>query len=473
MKPAPTAKGRGCGCGGGISLVLARLQSIPGALAFAVLALQTCIPLLIRHTRKQDPTAQTPVVLYHPASVTLFAEVTKCLGAFLCMYRETREALQRQQQQQQHRGPAPSVQRALVETGRRFLAAVWRLSALLLPAAMYFASNLTAMHALSHLRSYIFTAVMNARIVFAALLSMLLMNKRVSGEQWRAIIIIVCAATVLCLEDAQTSEGFTMTEETMGMVIAMGTAAVSAAGGVLVEKYLAQPPPPAPGGLPVRPTGGSSDTHDDDEALDGDNHTQHRSMLWEQQGVLALFSAAFADVYVLLFLQHAVRARELLAGWTFMTVIIMFLQSLQGILVACAINRWGIVFRLILGTISICLCIIAEGLLFLEPVVFREVLSIILVMLGSSMYYRTKTDEKEPPLAMVCKHCGRRPMVQGLATAGEEGGEGIPGTESHYSNNKGGSAGSAAVAGGVVGTRLRRHSPTPLEEKERKGRRWW
>lgn len=76
-------------------------------------------------------------------------------------------------------------------------------SGLLLPAALYFASNLTAMHALSHLRSSIFSAVMNARIVFAALLSMALLKKRVSGEQWRAIVIIVCAASILCLEDAQ------------------------------------------------------------------------------------------------------------------------------------------------------------------------------------------------------------------------------------------------------------------------------
>lgn len=76
-------------------------------------------------------------------------------------------------------------------------------SALLLPAALYFASNLTAMHALSHLRSSIFSAVMNARIVFAALLSMALLKKRVSVEQWRAIVIIVCAASILCLEDAQ------------------------------------------------------------------------------------------------------------------------------------------------------------------------------------------------------------------------------------------------------------------------------
>lgn len=83
---------------------------------------------------------------------------------------------------------------------------------------------------------------MDTRIVFAALLSMLLLKKRMAGEQWRAIIIIVCAATVLCLEDAQAAYGgLNVPRETVGMV-ALGTAAVSAAGGVFVEKYLAEPP---------------------------------------------------------------------------------------------------------------------------------------------------------------------------------------------------------------------------------------
>lgn len=68
---------------------------------------------------------------------------------------------------------------------------------------LYFASNVMSVHALSRLRSYIFTAIMNSRIVFAALLSMVLLNKAIRPEQWRAIIVIFCAATILCLEDVQ------------------------------------------------------------------------------------------------------------------------------------------------------------------------------------------------------------------------------------------------------------------------------
>lgn len=112
---------------------------------------------------------------------------------------------------------------------------------------LYFASNVTAVYALSHVRSYIFTAIMNSRIVFAAVLSLVVLDKTIrqgssttrpgggvrpvawrladrpvaeracwvvlgvwcggggacSTEQWRAILIIFCSATVLCLEDVQ------------------------------------------------------------------------------------------------------------------------------------------------------------------------------------------------------------------------------------------------------------------------------
>lgn len=52
-------------------------------------------------------------------------------------------------------------------------------SSLMLPAMLYFASNVTAVYALSHVRSYMFTAIMNARIVFAALLSLAVLDKHV------------------------------------------------------------------------------------------------------------------------------------------------------------------------------------------------------------------------------------------------------------------------------------------------------
>jgi hypothetical protein len=118
MKAQPGPGGcRGC---------LARASGGGLVLPLAVLFLQTTIPLLIRHTRKHDPNAQPPVVLYHPASVTLLAEVTKCVGAFVFMYRQTRRALQQQRGGGRARGIV-SMHKALWETGRRFVAAIWRL----------------------------------------------------------------------------------------------------------------------------------------------------------------------------------------------------------------------------------------------------------------------------------------------------------------------------------------------------------
>ena len=207
----------------------------------------------------------------------------------------------------------------------------------------------------------------------------------------------------------------------MGMVIAIGTAAVSAAGGVFVEKYLAEPPSKATSTVqPFAPVAAAAAA-----AADGiDSRAPERSsLLWEQQGVLALFSAAFADLYLLLFLPEAVRGRALLRGWTPMTVFLMGVQALQGIVVALAIARFGIVVRLILGTISICLCILAEGLLLMEPVAFREGLSIVLVILGSTMYVPAKR-----------ARCGRQ---------GGGGGGGEPAA-----------AGAAAGAAGVCALRV-------------------
>jgi drug/metabolite transporter (DMT)-like permease len=290
-------------------------------------------------------------------------------------------------------------------------------SGLLLPSALYFVANITAIHALSHVRSYIFTAIMNARIVVAALLSTCLLNKSINGEQWRAILIIFCAATMLCLEDMQKNnlEGSsTWKAEAFGMMIALSTASASAGGGVLIEKYLNRPINVAQfksvssassfssvsmseavgvvaeeGMLASSSCSFSHSTAANTTAphvVRGAARESAAVIFWEQQGVLALFGAVFAGLYILLFLDDDVRQKRLMKGWTGMTVVLMEMQAIQGILVAMCIQKCGIIFRLILGTISICCCIVLEWLLFREPVAFRELLSIIIVIVGSHMY---------------------------------------------------------------------------------------
>ena len=337
------------------------------------------------------------------------------------------------------------------------------------------------MHALSHLRSYIFTAIMNSRLVFAALLSVVVLRKSINPEQWRALVIIFCSATVLCLEDMKVDEeggSVTWTEESIGMLIAVNTALVSAAGGVLVEKYLSSPPTTSTTTTtfsPLSPPGGAAalrDTGGDKRQQQAPTALTHLHpiaaaisatppTLWEQQGVLALFSAAFADLYVLLFLPDAVKTRTVLEGWNMMTVVVMLMQALHGILVAMTIQKCGIVFRLILGTISICLCICVESVVFLEPVVFREVLSIVMVIVGSNMYSNATPPLSlpQPPAALgeVSSVCSSESSSSSSSGCGAV----APLLGSQKEGEAAAASSSSSMMMMVRGNARRRYSPTP------------
>jgi drug/metabolite transporter (DMT)-like permease len=110
--------------------------------------------------------------------------------------------------------------------------------ALVLPALFYFLSNVLALLALSHLRSSVFSAIMNSRIIFVAFFSISLLHKHLNGGQWRAILILGCAATMLCLEDVKMDNNFTLHQESIGMFLAVATALISAVAGMLAETYL-------------------------------------------------------------------------------------------------------------------------------------------------------------------------------------------------------------------------------------------
>jgi len=87
-------------------------QEIPLYLPISILFLQTAIPLLIRHTRHPNTSESS---LYHPASITLWAELFKCLVAFGYLYSAIRGDLFETTRLE-----------ALSATVRRFRGAVWR-----------------------------------------------------------------------------------------------------------------------------------------------------------------------------------------------------------------------------------------------------------------------------------------------------------------------------------------------------------
>ena len=216
-----------------------RPKGLPFMLPMSLLLLQAVVPLVTRFSQKTSPRLLPSSLSgegfkdmtdeassYHPASVTLVADAVKFLGALALLLVA---AWQR---------PGATVAKAIAQTPGCFARAFVTQAALVLPALFYFLSNVLALHALSHLRSSVFSAIMNSRIIFAASFSMPLLHKHVNGGQWRAILILVCAATMLCLEDVEMDSNFTLHHESIGVSLAMATALVSAAAGMLAEKYL-------------------------------------------------------------------------------------------------------------------------------------------------------------------------------------------------------------------------------------------
>jgi uncharacterized membrane protein len=117
----------------------------------------------------------------------MYAEVLKCVVCMVCIIRDTRGDF------------------SVPETLKRFAKSLQEMKSLILPALLFFLSNILTIYSLIYLRSYIFAAIMNARIVFAAALSVPFLGKALMLDQWRAIIVIYCATTLLCSEILQVT----------------------------------------------------------------------------------------------------------------------------------------------------------------------------------------------------------------------------------------------------------------------------
>ena len=304
-----------------------------GFLPLALMTLQTCVPILIRISHK-DTKERT----YSPALLTMYAEIAKWAVCMLCISHHSQGTL------------------SLSRTLRRWVKSLGDMAPLVWPALLFFLSNILTIYSLTYLRSYVFAAIMNARIIFAAALSAPFLDKSLTLDQWRAVVVIFCATTLLCSEIIQSTANQTSpsqenatTPSTLpkeksgkivhGTLLGLCNAAVSAAGGVLIEKYLRS-------------------ARNQHEGPSGPDMAAHARTVWEQQAALACFSAGLGVIYVPI-VEHPDGWQAFAPlNWDALVVFIMVLQATLGIVVALAIKKFGIVARLVLGSLSMCLCIV-------------------------------------------------------------------------------------------------------------------
>jgi hypothetical protein len=373
-------------------------KRLPFVLPLTMVVLQTLVPIIMRFFCKASARVLPPFLFEegiedfedgagetalggpnYLASVTLLAESIKGLVALAFM---AMTAWQR---------PGATVLKVATETPARFAWAASKEAVLILPAMLYFISKVLVRLAASRMRSAHYLVIMNSRIILAAIFSAVLLPRHINGEQWRAIVVVVCAAMWLCLENVYVDDVLDIKQEPVGMILALGTAFVSATAGVLVDGYLNIGTHGADHAASsvARPLKANSTGDNNSEVTIDFREYQSRpqnSVLWERQAVLAFFNTAFAMLYTLLFHADALQAGRLFRGWNETTVLLTLLLAAQGLVVVMTIQCCGIVFRLMLGSIAICFCASLECLFSRNDITVQQLLGTMVLIIGANFY---------------------------------------------------------------------------------------
>ena len=69
---------------------------------------------------------------------------------------------------------------------------------MLVPAAIFLAMNLLSFVALRRISASAFTLIQQSKLIFTALLSRLLLERRLSSARWRALLTLFCAVLIIC-----------------------------------------------------------------------------------------------------------------------------------------------------------------------------------------------------------------------------------------------------------------------------------
>jgi len=186
------------------------------------------------------------------------------------------------------------------------------------PALSYFFQNILAYTALANLSSSVYGVLQQAKILSAAIFSVLLLRKQIGPHKWRALLLLFLGATLVEHHTFEESEkkGAAEGNPVTGSLAMLAMISLSGFAGVYYEKMLK----------------GVNQSPDD------------KLSVWDRNIQLAFWSIGFS--FVGLF-QDRTRISEegLFTGWSMVTVFQCFLMTAGGLLVAVIIKYLDVIIK--------------------------------------------------------------------------------------------------------------------------------
>jgi UDP-sugar transporter A1/2/3 len=193
----------------------------------------------------------------------------------------------------------------------------------LVPAVLYFAQNVLAFVALQNLEAGVFSVLVQLKTLTTAVFSVVMLGKRLSPNQWRALCLVALAAILIenpssCTQQQQATN---KSSNAVGVGAVLAIAVLSGFTGVYFEKVL----------------------------------KTTESTLWERNFQLSTHSIVFAILSIALFDGRKVLADGFFAGYSLAAVLIVGTSALGGILVAVVMKYTDNIVKGFATAIAICL----------------------------------------------------------------------------------------------------------------------
>merc|ERR550517_1217135 len=159
------------------------------------------------------------------------------------------------------------------------------------PALCYFLQNILAYTALENLSSSVYGVLQQAKILTAAIFSVVLLRKKISQTKWRALLLLFLGATLVEHHTFQEHGDDSLGNPVTGTIAMMTMISMSGFAGVYYEKMLK--------GVNQSP--------------------EDKLSVWDRNVQLATWSIGFA-MFGLSKDRSLIMSEGLFAGWSFVTV---------------------------------------------------------------------------------------------------------------------------------------------------------
>jgi len=246
---------------------------------------------------------------YLASSVVLMMELTKLIFATTCIHLKSEDSFLNKKDWSTPKKVFWLIKNSLVMS---------------VPALCYFLQNILAYTALENLSSSVYGVLQQAKILTAAIFSVILLRKKISLTKWRALILLFLGATLVEHHTFQEHGDNASGNPVTGTMAMLTMISMSGFAGVYYEKMLK--------GVNQSP--------------------QDKLSVWDRNVQLATWSIGFA-MFGLSKDRAQIADEGLFSGWSIVTIFQCFLMTSGGLLVAVIIKYCDVIIKGMATTIAL------------------------------------------------------------------------------------------------------------------------